>query len=346
MSKPLNWGILNTGRIASCFARNLVRSRTGNLLAVASRDAATARKFAADVDAARPYGNYEDLLGDKDIDAVYISPPHPFHADYAIKALAAKKNVLLEKPLAINHGEAERIIDAARTSDVLLMEAFMYRCHPQTNRLIELLRAGTIGEIRSIRASFGYNTPFDANSRVFRNALAGGGILDVGCYCVSMSRLIAGVSRERDFAEPLHISGAGHLGTTGVDEWAFALMTFSGDIIAQLATSVRLNQDNDVVIDGSKGRIRLPNPWVYSQEKPEDGKIVVMLNGQSETQINIEATVTSYTYEADVFGDAVLAGKKQAPFPAMTWDDSVGNMKTLDRWRQSIGMTYNPEKGI
>jgi predicted dehydrogenase len=313
---------------------------------VASRDASKARKFASDVDAVRSYGNYEDLLGDKDIDAVYISPPHPLHAEYAIKALAAKKNVLLEKPLAINQGEAQRIIDIARASYVLLMEAFMYRCHPQTKRLIELIRAGAIGEVRSIRASFGYTTPFDANSRVFNDALAGGGILDVGCYCVSISRLIAGASWGKDFAEPLHVSGAAHLGTTGVDEWAFGLLTFPNDIIAQVATSVCLNQDNDVTIDGSKGRIYLPNPWVYSQEKPEDGKIVVTLNGQSATEINVEATSTSYTYEADVFGDAVLAGRKQAPAPAMSWDDSIGNMKTLDRWRQSIGMIYSAERGI
>src|SRR5262245_34718066 len=140
MQDKLNWGILGTGAIARKFARALVPSRTGRLLAVASRQQAPADAFARDFGITRAHGTYQALLDDKDVDAVYISTPHPFHAEWAICAARAKKHILCEKPIAMNHAEAMAIIEAARENGVFLMEAFMYRCHPQTQKLMELLR--------------------------------------------------------------------------------------------------------------------------------------------------------------------------------------------------------------
>lgn len=343
MSGTINWGILSTGAIASCFARNLPASKTGKLLAISSRDKAKSDKFAAEFKVPRAYGSYEELLADKDVQAVYISTPHPMHAEWTIKALRAKKHVLVEKPIGLNQYEAMAMIETARINGVLLMEAFMYRCHPQTAKLIELIKGGAIGEVRQIRSAFGWHGGFNPAGRTYNNDLAGGGIMDVGCYTVSMARLVAGATAGKAFAEPTHVSGAAHLGETGVDEWAIASMKFPGDVLAQLSTSVSLNQDGTTTIFGSAGSIQLPTPWMANREKAENGKII--LKKGSETQeIEVPATVTSFTYEADVFGNAVLAGKQEVPSPAMTWEDSMGNIRALDRWREAVGLTFNREK--
>jgi len=340
----LNWGILATGAIASCFARNLPASKTGKLLAVASRDKGKAAEFAGKFGAAKSYGSYEELLADKDIDAVYVATPHPLHAEWVIKATEAKKHVLVEKPIGVNAAQAMAMIESARINGVLLMEAFMYRCHPQTAKLVELIAAKEIGQVRQLRASFGWHGGFNADSRIYNNDLIGGGIMDVGCYTVSMARLVAGANLGKPFAEPTAVSGAAHLGETGVDEWAIASMKFPGDMLAQLSTSVSMNQEAAVVIYGSEGKISLPNPWVANREKPDNGKIILEKKGQPAREIEVPADVTSFTLEADVFGHAVLAGKTEAPAPAMSWDDSLGNIRTLDRWREAIGLLFNTEK--
>jgi len=340
----IGWGILSTGAISRAFAEAAPHSTTGHLVAVASRDAATAKKFVADYNIPRSYGRYEDLLADPEIQAVYISTPHPLHAEWAIKAAQAGKHILCEKPIALNQPDAMTIVAAAREHNVFLMEAFMYRCHPQTAKLIELLRAKTIGDVRVIQATFSFQAGFNAESRLFKNSLGGGGILDVGCYPVSMSRLIAGAATGTDFANPTEVKGVGHLGETGVDEWTTAVLKFPGDILAQVTTCVVINQENVVRIFGTTGRITLPNPWLANRKTAEAVKIIVHLNGKEPTEINIPVSVTSYALEIDTVGRAILAGQTQAPTPAMTWQDTLGNMQTLDRWRDSIGLVYDAEK--
>jgi predicted dehydrogenase/aryl-alcohol dehydrogenase-like predicted oxidoreductase len=345
MSDKLQWGIIGTGRIAATFARALSGSRTGAARAVASRSADTAAAFAAEHNLDRHYAGYEALLADRDVEAVYISTPHPMHAEWAIRAAEAGKHVLCEKPLALNHAEAMAIVEAAAAHEVFLMEAFMYRCHPQTARLVELLRAGAIGKVRMLQATFSFHAAFDPASRLFNNQLGGGGILDVGCYVVSMSRLIAGAASGRDFADPLEVAGAAHLGASGVDEYAAAVLLFPGDIIAQVATGVALNQENVVRIHGDAGRILLPNPWQAGRAAADVGRILLHPKGRQEPQeILVETRVNAFVAEADVVGDAVRAGRRQAPPPAMSWEDSLGNMRALDQWRHAVGMVYDSEK--
>ncbi|CAN5482967.1 aldo/keto reductase [soil metagenome] len=341
----INWGVIGCGSIAKAFAFGLKGSKTGTFFAAASRDLAKAEKFAAEHGASKSYGSYEALLADKDVTAVYIAVPHPLHAEWAIKAARAKKHVLVEKPFAVNHGEAMAMFEAALANDVLMMEAFMYRCHPQTAKLIELLQQRAIGDVRIIQATFSFQAGFNAESRLFKNDLAGGGIMDVGCYTTSISRLIAGAASGQAFVEPTDVKGAAHLGETGVDEWAIGTLKFPGDILAQISTGVLLNQENVVRIFGSEGKITLPNPYVANRGGIDVGKIIVNRNGEKEPKEYIaESTNTSFGLEADVFGTAVLAGKKQPPSPAMTQDDTLGNMLTLDKWRDAVGLTYNLEK--
>ena len=150
MTKSLNWGIIGTGAIAHTFAKGLAKSATGKLVAVASRSKEKADKFAGEFNNPRAHGSYEALLADPDVQAVYISTPHPLHAEWAIKCAQAKKHVLCEKPMGLNQAQAMTIIEAATLNDVFLMEAFMYRCHPQTLKLVELIKSKAIGEDRFV----------------------------------------------------------------------------------------------------------------------------------------------------------------------------------------------------
>jgi predicted dehydrogenase len=339
------WGILGAGRIAMTFARGLAASRTGRLVAVGSRSREKAARFASEHGAARSHGSYAALVEDPEVRAVYIATPHPQHAEWAAHAARAGRHVLCEKPLTVNYAQAAEVVEIARSARVLLMEAFMYRCHPQTARLVELLRQEIIGEVRVIEARFSYASAFNPESRTFSNELAGGGILDVGCYPVSLARLIAGAARGADFADPLEVKGAGHLGPTGVDEYASAVMRFPGDIIAEVAAGVTVSRKSCAVVHGSAGSIVLSNPWVSNRAAPDCPEILIQLAAEKEPRlIPVSAPVTSFSLEADVFGDALAAGRLEAPPPAMTSADSLGNMRTLDMWRAAVGLAYGFER--
>jgi len=335
----LSWGILGTGRIAGIFAKQLSQSKTGKLTAIGSRSQASADKFTTEYGISRGYSTYEALLADSQVQAVYISTPHTLHAEWCLKAAKAGKHILCEKPLTLNHTEALAVVDAARKHDVFLMEAFMYRCHPQTARLIELLREKIIGEVRVIHASFGFHRDFNPEARLFKNALGGGGILDVGCYPVSASRLIAGIATGKPFADPVEVTGCGHFAPTGVDTWATVSLKFPGDILAALATSVEVQQHNTLRIYGSNGNIFVPAPWAQINDGPTT-ELFVERKGEPQQQIIVESTQPAYAIEAD----HVAAHIEQRQAPAMSWDDSLGNMQTLDRWRKSIGLMYESEK--
>ena len=158
MSDRIRWGILGTGNIAGVFAKALPATRTGRLVAVGSRSLASAETFARQFGIAQVHGSYETLLADPQVDAVYISTPHPRHKPWVIAAARAKKHILCEKPLGMDAAEAQEMIDTAKADDVFLMEAFMYRCHPQIAQVIDLIRGGAIGEVRAIHASFSFMT--------------------------------------------------------------------------------------------------------------------------------------------------------------------------------------------
>jgi predicted dehydrogenase/aryl-alcohol dehydrogenase-like predicted oxidoreductase len=341
MTRTLTWGILGTGRIAGVFAQGVKGSQSGMLLAVGSRTQAAADAFGEQWKIQRRYGSYEQLLADADVQAVYVATPHPMHAEWTIKAAEAGKHVLCEKPVALNHAQAMAMIEAAQRSDVFLMEAFMYRCHPQTEKLVELVRAGTIGSVRVIQATFSFHARFNPEGRLFNNALGGGGILDVGGYCVSMARLIAGAATGKAFAEPTRVTGAGHIGEVSrVDEYAIASLTFPGDIVAQLFTGVRVNGENVVRIFGTEGSILVPAPWMPGYND-NPCKIIVKRDDEEETrEIVVESDRHLYAYEADT----VAAHIEERQAPAMNWDDTLGNMKTLDQWRAAIGLLYDAER--
>lgn len=340
---PLRWGILSTGRIAGVFARGLAESSLGRVVAVGSRAAASAMRFAAEHGIApeHAHGSYEALLADADVEAIYLATPHPEHAEWAIKAAEAGKHLLCEKPAALNHAQAAAMVDAARRAGVLFMEAFMYRCHPQTAKVVELVWAGAIGEVKLAQVSFGFWSEFDAESRLWSKELGGGGILDVGCYAMSFARLIAGAAEGAAFAEPVEVTGAGQLHpVTGVDVFATATLRFASGLVAQLTTSVGLGIDNVARIYGTDGWIEVPHPWIITKG---GGEQVIRLHrrGAKEPEVFTTTAGNLYALEADAFAAALRAGARAVP--AMTPEDTLGNLAALDRWRAAIGLVYAKE---
>lgn len=334
----IRWGILGTGKIARSFARGLARSRTGVLHAVGSRSREAAERFAAEHGAERAYEGYAAVLDAAAVDAVYIALPHPLHAEWATRAAAAGKHILCEKPLAMNAAEAAAVVEAARRHDVFLMEAFMYRCHPQMARLAELVRAEAIGEVRMIASSFSYNIGPNPANYILTHELGGGGILDVGCYPVSAARLVAGAALGRPFAEPVAVCGTGVVGARSrVDEYAVATFAFPGNILAQLATGVQVEQEHALRVYGSRGRLELPNPWLPGVLGP--ARLILTRDGHGQEELAADSPDDLYAIEADTV--AAHLDARQAP--AMRWDDTLGNMRALDAWRAAIGLRYDWE---
>ena len=332
------WGILGTGSIARVFANGINESATGELYAIGSRNNESAQTFARELDVPVIYDSYERLLEDGKVDAVYIALPHPLHAQWAIKAAVAGKHILCEKPMAMTYEDTLKIISAARSNDVFLMEGYMYRCHPQTSKLAELIKQNRIGEVRVIQATFSFHAEVDNTALSNQKIRGGGGIMDVGGYPVSMARLIAGVANGRSFSDPLEVFGAAHIGEISqVDEWVVGSLKFEGGILAQIAAGTTVVQENVVKIFGSKGSIFIPSPWVPGGRGPGTTKILVHQNGEKYPEEILTSTkIGLYSLEADMV--AANIGGRQAP--VMSWYDTLGNMKTLDRWRQAVGVSY------
>ena len=341
-SSPLRWGILSTGRIAGVFAQGVAASQNGRLVAVGSRALEPAEAFAATHGIARAHGSYEALLADSEVEAVYIATPHPQHAEWVIKAAEAGKHILCEKPLGLNHAEAMVMVQAAREHGVVLMEAFMYRCHPQTAKIVELIRSGALGTVGLVQAAFSFKTDYNPTSRLWANDAGGGGILDVGCYTVSMARLVAGAASGKPFLDPVAVTGAGVLHPeSGADVYAAATLKFENGVIVQVSTGVGLTQDNVVRIYGTAGWLLVPSPWVINREGGSS-KLLLHKPGASVPEEIVIEGAPLYALEADAFAAAVRAGLHDVP--QMSSDDTLGNLATLDQWRAAIGLTYEAEK--
>jgi predicted dehydrogenase len=333
----LRWGIISTGAIAHKFARGVLRSETGELAAVASRTDEKANEFAKLYHIPRAHGSYEALLADPEVDVVYIATPHPAHREWTLRAAQAKKHILCEKPLGVHHDEAVEMLQAVWENSVFFMEAYMYRCHPQITRMLELIRAGEIGEVRTITARFGFRATYDLEGRLFNQTLGGGGILDVGGYCTSMARLVAGAAQGA-VAEPERVFAVGQIGPeSAVDEYAAALLLFPGGIVAMLSCGLRLQQESKVRIEGTEGSLTLPVPWTANVDGGES-QILLEKNGQSPQMFTV-SSAPLYALEADLVAHHIAQGHREAAWPAMTWADTLGNIRVQDQWRRALDAT-------
>ncbi|MGH7192223.1 MAG: Gfo/Idh/MocA family protein, partial [Candidatus Saccharimonadales bacterium] len=259
MGTKLRWGILGTGNIARQFAAGVAASHRGTLAAVGSRDSTSAGSFARAFEIPQAFGSYDPLVQCRDVDVVYVALPNSLHHRWTIAALRAGKHVLCEKPIASNAAEASEMFDVARQAGRVLMEAFMYRSHPQTLAVLDAVRAGSIGELKLIRTSFCYRTKrIDGNIR-FSRELAGGGLMDVGCYCINFSRLFAR-------SEPTRVEVIGNVHETGVDHLVAGTLAFANGIVAGFTCGTTVQADNTAYLCGSEGFIEIPVPWKPPKE--------------------------------------------------------------------------------
>jgi len=340
--KKIKWGIIGPGTIANNFADGLKESKSGELIAIASKTEEKLNLFGNkyNISHSLRYNNYKDIVNNKEVDAIYISTPHTFHAEWTIKAAVMGKHILCEKPGAVNLSEGKKVIEVVQKAGVFYMEGFMYRCHPQIKKLLSIIKDKRIGDITFIKSSFGFDTKRNIpESRLFNIELAGGSILDVGLYPVSFSRLIAGAALGKEYLNPYNIEGSATIGETGVDEIANIYMYFENGITAEGSTAIRKNMENNAVITGTKGSIILDQPWTPVKEGgPYKSSIIIESNKKKET-IEVTGPEHLFSFEAEVASNAIINNKFEAPYPAMTWNDTLGNLETLDKWRNIVG--YN-----
>jgi D-xylose 1-dehydrogenase (NADP+, D-xylono-1,5-lactone-forming) len=259
--EKLRWGLLSTARINRAVIPPIRASGRSTLIAVASRMQGTADSYAQKWDIPRAYGSYESLIDDPDINAVYVSVPNHLHAEWSIKCAAAGKHVLCEKPLALTTLEVDRMIAAARQHHVVIAEAFMYRHHPQTLKVMELLNRRAIGDVLIVKGTFTFTLSRPDDVR-WSPGMGGGSIWDIGCYPVSFTRLIAN-------AEPVEVLGWQVLGSSGVDEVFAGQMRFATGLLAQFESGFRAPFRTGIEIVGTSGSITLKNPF-----KPSGNNVI------------------------------------------------------------------------
>ena len=304
------WGIISTAHINRLVLAGARESDRVDVVAVASRDRARAEAYAREHGIERACGSYEALLDDPEIEAVYISLPNSLHVEWSIRSLEAGKHVLCEKPLDRRPEAVERAFDAAERAERILIEAFMYRHNPQTAKVVELVSGGAVGALRLVRSSFSFSLADQENVRLAA-ALDGGALMDVGCYCVSGSRLLAG--------EPEEVFGRQVVGASGVDVLFAATMRFPGEVVGQFDCGFVLPDRDELEIVGEEGSLFLDDPW-----HARAPVIEVRRDGGSE-RIALDPA-DSYRLELENLGDAI-AGRAS---PLLGREDAVGQARTIE----------------
>lgn len=335
MKDTLSFGIVGTGGIAGDFAQALRSSSRCSVVSVVGSSAEKGRAFRDRWELPGAAESLEQMLLDPRVEAVYVASPHPLHEAHASACLKAGKAVLCEKPLTLDAESTERVLAIAKAQGVLLMEAFMYRCHPLMRELIARVKEGVIGDITHVRADFGFRVPRDPKGRLFNPKLGGGSILDVGGYPVSFARLIAGLIEGAPFAEPVGLSAWGRLGPTGTDELAGALLRFASGFTAEVTSAVSYEVGTTAVVFGEHGRIVLPNPWIPASDRQGlESSFTVYGDDREPEVVRVRTEKPTYAIEAELMADT-LPGIEPA-WPAMTWADTLGNMRVMDAWRTAL----------
>ena len=358
MNKKIRWGILSTGGIAQSFARALQYLPDAEIAAVGSRSQATADHFGNRFGIPRRYPSYEALAADPDLDVIYIATPHNFHCDNTLLCLEGGKAVLCEKSFAVNAVQAERMIAAARRKRLFLMEAMWTRFLPSIIELRRRLAEGVIGDIRMIEANFGFSADFNPQGRLFNPDLAGGALLDLGIYPLSLAYLLLG--------SPSRIAALAELGTTGVDERSGVLLGYPGGQMAVLHFSLTSDMPSDARIMGSKGWIHIHAP-IYKPERltiklrnlpqlkprrlpaavkrfaklPFLAPLKNRLLGHRQRSLHFPAEGNGLNYEAAEVMRALHEGRLESP--VMPLDETLSIMRTMDVIRAQWGFKYPGE---
>ena len=321
--KDFNWGILAPGSIANKFAQGLSAIPNAVLYAVGSRDLGRAKNFADKHGFKKAYGSYEELAKDPDVDAVYVSTPHPQHEEAVITCLNNGKAVICEKPIAANAAQTSKMIDCARKNKLFLMEAMWTRFLPSICKLRELLAEGAIGKVMHVNADFGFRAGLDPNSRLFAPNSAGGSLLDVGVYNISFCSMIFG-------KQPDNVQSYLNIGSTGVDETASALLSYNGGQSALVLSAIRLNTPQEATIFGEEGSIKLTPYWC--------GDSLMLNNKNGSQEIKLPFEHGGFQFEAMEVMSCLEKGLLESS--VMPLDESLTVMQTLDKIRKDNNLRY------
>jgi predicted dehydrogenase len=328
--RKLRWGILSTAHIGRAAVIPAIQaSRNGEVRAVASRDRERAREFAAELGIPQSYGSYEALLEADDVDAVYIPLPNSLHCEWTLRSAQAGKHVLCEKPLAATAAECEEMDRAARAKGVLLLEAFMYRFHPRTERVVDLVRRGAIGPPRALRSSFTFRVRRSDDIRL-RKDLAGGALMDVGCYCVNVSRTLAG-------AEPVEVQAFASWADSGVDAQMAGTLRFESGLLAQFDCAVTIERREGYEVAGPDGHLAVGAgaflPGIEETAIEEH-------HGRSGRSTHIVPGADEYRLMVEHFADAVLEGGS-VRYPAT---EAAANLRVIEALYRSARSGGHPER--
>jgi predicted dehydrogenase len=320
------WGLMATGGIARTFAQDLAYVPGASLVAVGSRSQAKADAFADEFDVPHRHSSYADLAADPDVDAVYVSPPHPFHHDATMLALRGGKAVLCEKPFAMSLAESQEMVDLARSSGLLLVEAMWTRFLPTMARVREILAAGTLGEIVYVTAEHGQWFAEDPAHRLFAPSLGGGALLDLGIYPVSFVHMVLGT--------PARITAVSEPAFTGVDKTTSAILQYESGAHGVVTTSLAAASNNPAAIYGTEARLELDG-WFYT---PTSFRVTAR-DGTVLESYEPPPGGRGMEYEAIEVGRCLDAGLTESPI--MPLDETLAVMATMDEIRAQIGLDYS-----
>ncbi len=323
----VRWGILGAGSIAKKFTAGVQVLTDAKVVAVGSRSQAKADEFANEFDIPNRHATYEALVSDPEVDIIYVATPHPMHREHSLLALNAGKPVLSEKPFTVNLKQAQEVVAVARDKKLFLMEGMWTRFFPIMFKVRDLLADGAIGEPRMLQADFGFRTGIEPSGRLFDPALAGGALLDVGIYPLSLSYMV--------FGQPDRISGVATIGETRVDEQSAAVLGYPGGQISIVSQAVRTNTEHAARIYGTHGNIVIHSPWW----KPE--RMTVTGPGGSVEELYHPVESSGFQYEAQHVGECLRAGKLESD--VMPLDQTLQIMSSLDTLRAKWGLSYPME---
>ena len=324
MTKRYNWGIIGPGRIAHKFAKDLNLLPQANLWAVASRSEERARDFALQYGANHYYGNYEDIINCPDLDVVYIATPHTGHCASTILCLNADIPVLCEKPFAMNSSEVKQMVDLARQREVFLMEAIWTRFLPTIEKALELIAAGEIGEVQSVKADFGFKAQFDPGSRLFNPDLGGGSLLDIGIYPVFLALLL--------FGKPDETQALAQIGSTGVDEEIGMLFRYESGQMAHLHSTIKTNTKTEAFIYGDEGVIQIETRW------HAPSSLSLWRFGDRPKTFSFDYRGLGYEYEAEEVMKCLEMDLKESTKLPLSFSEDL--IALLDDLRTQIGLRY------
>ena len=338
--QKVNWGIIGLGKIALEFSKGFKNIDNAKLLGISSKDNKKLKKFKEDfkIENNFCFNNYENLLECKDIDIVYIALPNSLHHEWIIKCIEKEKKILVEKPATLNFSQMKDVQNKLLNKNLLFTEAFMYRYHPQIIEVIKLIRGNVIGKLISMESFFGMDIltkknlfgfkkrkKLNKDNRLYNKDLGGGAILDLGCYPVSISQLIASLIHDIDCNSIKVLNKKKEIGFTGVDLDSYVELQFDNKFKSKIGASFTKNLGKETRIIGEKGELLIKNTW-------HGDPSVIKIKGEKSYEINVKCNENIYSYEIRNISKSVLENKKESIYPGMSLIETLLNMKILDEW--------------